>query len=64
MVEQNACAAERITMTVVWVIVGVVGVLGLAAAAARWATGQSSAAVKREAERGVQQLERFLADAL
>lgn len=62
MVEQNTCGAERITMTVVWVLVGLVGVLGLTAAAARWAAGQGSTAVRREAERGVQELERFLAD--
>jgi len=62
MVERFRCGAEKVTMTVVWVLVGVVAVFGLTAAAARWASGESSTAVRREAERGVQELERFLAD--
>lgn len=49
-------------MTVVWVLFGVVGVFGLTAAVARWASRQGSTAVRREAERGVQELERFLAE--
>jgi hypothetical protein len=49
-------------MAVVIGLLGVVGVGLLALAAARWASGHGSTAVRREAERGVQELERFLSE--
>lgn len=61
-VERTCRAAEEVPMAVVIGLLGVVGVGLLALAAARWASGHGSTAVRREAERGVQELERFLSE--
>ncbi len=49
-------------MTVVWVLLGVASGIAVGVVAARFFKEHEGSDVRREAERGVQELERYLAE--